>query len=115
MAVVSQVNTPKWRRKMSNATWLSDMFHLQKTIALCRGCATWKLPWRWQKTYHYQEIRRYHGTGYCDLCRQHEDVSLYECTDTPHFAAMDEDRRHYERARKQQQQAFAVTDSRRVR
>jgi hypothetical protein len=100
------------RRKMSNSTWLSDMMALQKTIALCKGCATVTMPWRWQQKLHYAEMKTLHGSGRCDMCRQEEDVSLYQSTDTPWYAAIERDN-HLVAATMERD--LRITDRRRVR
>ena len=99
------------RRQMANATWLWDMINLQKTLALCKGCATQKMPWRWQQKLHYQELTRFHGEGHCDLCRTETNVSLYESTDTPHFAATERD---HHLATLTRERDMVVNDYRRV-
>jgi hypothetical protein len=113
MAVTARIKSWTIRRKMADATWLWDMINLQKTLALCHGCATTKMPWRWQQKLHYQELRRFHGSGYCDLCRKEEMVSLYESTDTPQFAAVERD--HHLVAAVHERERLRVRDIRRVR
>jgi len=112
MAVVARIKSWAIRRKMSNATWLWDMINLQKTIALCTGCATERLPWRWQQKLHYQELRRFHGEGHCDLCRTETSVSLYESTDTEQYQKTERD--HHLVAATRERERLIVTDHRRV-
>ena len=100
------------RRKMSDATWLWDMLNLQKTLALCRGCATHKMPWRWQQKLHYAEMTALHGDGHCDFCRKEGPVSLYQSTDTSFYQAMDRDNHLIAAV---QERDLRVRDMRRVR
>ena len=100
------------RRKMPDASWLSDMLALQKTIALCKGCSTQRMPWRWQQKLHYAEMTIYHGSGRCDMCRHEDTVSLYQSTDTSWYASMDRDN-HLVAAT--QARDLRITDRRRVR
>lgn len=99
------------RRKMSDASWVWDLLNLQRTIALCKGCATHKMPWRWQAKLHYAELTVLHGSGRCDYCRQEDLVSLYQSTDTPFWAAMERD--HHLIAQIQERE-LRITDRRRV-
>jgi hypothetical protein len=100
------------RRKMSDASWLWDMINLGRTIALCKGCSTHKLPWRWQQKLHYAEMRTMHGSGHCDMCRKEDLVSLYQSTDTEHYQRIEGD--HHLIAATQARD-LRVTDRRRVR
>jgi hypothetical protein len=113
MAVTARIKSWAIRRKMSDASWLWDLVNLQRTIALCKGCATQKMPWRWEQKLHYQEMSRFHGSGHCDFCRSEDTVSLYQSTETPQFAAMERD--HHLVAATQERARVAVSDRRRVR
>jgi hypothetical protein len=112
MAVVARIKSWTIRRKMADASWMWDLINLQRTLALCHGCATQKMPWRWQQKLHYQEMTRFHGDGHCDYCRQETAVSLYYSTDTPYFAQMDRDHQLANAA--QERDRALVFDRRRV-
>jgi hypothetical protein len=111
--ITARIKSWAIRRKMSEATWLWDMINLQRTISLCHGCATQKMPWRWQQKLHYAEMTRFHGSGHCDYCRKEKTVSLYQSTDTPYFTATE--REHHLVAATQERDLVAVYDHRRVR
>jgi hypothetical protein len=100
------------RRKMSNASWLEDMIQLKKTLALCKGCTTTKMPWRWEQKLHYAEMKTLHGSGHCDLCRKEDLVSLYQNTDTAWYEQIERDN-HLVAATVARD--FRITDRRRVR
>ena len=99
-------------RRISGASWLSDMSALKKNLALCRTCA-WKMPWRWEKKFSYEELKLYHGVGICDRCRNEDSVSLYQSTDTDYWAKCERDRRWTAETRARDR-AFAVVDRRRI-
>ena len=106
------INWQKVHRRISGASWLEDMSQLKKTLALCRTCA-WKMPWRWQAKFHYEELKAYHGVGVCDRCRNEDSVSLYLSTDTDYWAKCERDRRWSAETRARDR-AFAVVDRRRI-
>ena len=111
--VVGQpIKWQKTRRRISGASWLADMSALKKTLALCRTCA-WKMPWRWEKKFGYEELKVYHGVGVCDRCRNEDSVSLYLSTDTDYWAKCERARRWTAETRARDR-AFAVVDRRRI-
>ena len=106
------INWQKTRRRISGASWLADMSALKKTLALCRTCA-WKMPWRWEKKFCYEELRQFHGVGVCDRCRNEDSVSLYLSTDTDYWAKCERDRRWSAETRARDRR-FSIEDRRRV-
>ena len=75
MSVTARIKSWTIRRKMSEASWIWDLVNLQRTLALCKGCSTQRMPWRWQQKLHYQEMRTLHGDGPLRLLSQGRDVS----------------------------------------
>lgn len=112
MSAGARIKSWTIRRKMSDATWLWDKINLQQTLALCKGCSTQKMPWRWQQKLHYAEMTMLHGDGHCDYCRREALVSLYQNTDTPWYAAMERD--HQLATAAQERDRALVFDRRRV-
>ena len=113
MGVVGQaINWQKTRRRISGASWLADMSALKKTLALCRTCV-WKMPWRWEAKFCYEELRQFHGVGVCDRCRNELSVALYQSTATDYWVKCERDRRWSAETRARDR-AFVVVDRRRV-
>lgn len=113
MAVLGKVEVWRWKRRMSNASWLWDLMNLQKVLSLCSGCQ-YKMPFRWDKRLHYQEMRQFHGHGLCDGCRHEDAVSLFQSTDTLYFAQCERDRAGVRHAQALDR-AILANDRRRVR
>jgi hypothetical protein len=85
MSVVGNpINWLKVRRRIGNASWLSDMVALRKLISVCSRCE-YKFPWRWKQKLHYAEFTPFHGEGLCDGCRHEGVVTLYRSKDDPWF------------------------------
>lgn len=112
MAVTARIKSWTIRRQMADATWMWDLINLQRTLALCHGCAAQRMPWRWQHKLHYAEIRRFHGDGHCDYCRKEGPVSLYQSTDTPHYAEVE--RSHHLATATEERDRVLIFDKRRV-
>lgn len=106
------INWLTYRRKMSNASWIEDMRGLGKSLQLCSTCQ-YKMPHRWQATFHYSAFTLYHGVALCDSCRHEDTVTLYLSTDDPWFAQCETQAR-ISAAIQAEERAFAVTDRRRV-
>jgi hypothetical protein len=111
MAVVGQpIQWRKVLRKITNASWVSDMIALRKALQFCTGCEA-KMPWRWQTRFEYRAFTAYHGDGQCDGCRQDTAVTLYQRTDSPEYAAAE----RYDRlvqATRARDAGFTVVDRR---
>lgn len=112
MSAVARIKSWTIRRKMSDASWLWDLVNLQRTIALCKGCSTYRMPWRWQQKLHYAEVLFAHGEGHCDFCRKEDAVSLYQCTDTTYYQQIQKD--HALASAAQERDRALVFDRRRV-
>ena len=112
MSVTARIKSWTIRRKMSDASWVWDLVNLQRSLALCKGCATTKMPWRWQQKLHYAEMTVLHGSGRCDYCRKEDLVSLYQCTDTDFYQRTERD--HTLATAAQERDRALVFDRRRV-
>ena len=112
MSVTARIKSWTIRRKMSDASWVWDKINLQQTLALCKGCSTQRMPWRWQQKLHYAEMTILHGQGYCDYCRTEDLVSLYQSTDTDYYQQIE--RSHQLATAAQERDRALVFDRRRV-
>jgi hypothetical protein len=109
--VIKPVQPWRWKRRISNASWLEDMIQLQKTLALCRRC-DWAMPWMWKRKFHYAEMTAFHARGVCDRCRNEDAVSLYRSTDTAWYAQVERDNAILAEGRAKKDGSFVVVDRR---
>jgi len=98
-------------RRMTNSSWVQDRIELRKMVQLCSGCL-YKMPWRWERRYHYEPFRAGHGEGTCDGCRGEHILTLYLSTDDPWYAQCEKQARLAQTIT-DDDRAFAVNDRRR--
>ena len=110
--MVNAIDWVKIRRPVSNSAWISDRAALQKMLQLCSSCL-YKLPHRWQQTFHYAEMTALAGLGLCDGCRHEDVLKLFVSTDDPWYSAC-ERQAAAASAIQAADRAFAVNDRRRI-